>query len=429
MNQTGKLDIADRREEWIPPPRPEWAEQVNELGRLMNIGSVVPLDEESLLAEARRNTGLKDFGDDGWSLHFRALLRAIENEAELNLVGRLLTRSDLLVYLEARLRVIDTYARYPEIEREEIREPVFILGFGRSGTTILHEVLSQDPQFRSVRRWEAMYPCPPPEAASYATDPRIAQAQRLVDIVHAIAPEWKAMHAWGGELPVEDIEFTYGAFFSEVWGTAFQIPSYERYFQQQDPAYHFAWHKKILKLLQWKYKKSHWLLKNPTHMPRIPQLLAAYPDAKIIFPHRDPITSTDSVVNVLGAIYRWRSDKALSLDSGDDWMAADSRVRIWDDVIAMMESGTLRKGSYTNVLYADFIRDPAGTLTRAYADLGLVMKPAALKKMTDYMALRSQGSHGNSSRYQRTAAGDPRALQEREKYARYQAYFKVPDEM
>src|SRR5690606_25672724 len=129
MNQTGKLDIADRREEWIPPPRPEWAEQVNELGRLMNIGSVVPLDEESLLAEARRNTGLKDFGDDGWSLHFRALLRAIENEAELNLVGRLLTRSDLLVYLEARLRVIDTYARYPEIEREEIREPVFILGF------------------------------------------------------------------------------------------------------------------------------------------------------------------------------------------------------------------------------------------------------------------------------------------------------------
>ena len=132
---------------------------------------------------------------------------------------------------------------------------------------------------------------------------------------------------------------------------------------------------------------------------------------------------------MLGAIYRWRSDKALSLDSGDDWMAADSRVQIWDDVIAMMEDGSLRKGDYTNVLYADFIRDPGGTLTRAYADLGLTMEPAALKKMTDYMALRSQGKQGNSSKYQRTAADDPRGGQEREKYARYQAYFKVPDEV
>jgi hypothetical protein len=418
----------DRRSQWKPAPRPEWLAKFNSIGNLMSMRGIVPLDEQSLLDEARRSTGLDDFGDDEWLDHMRFLLKAIEEEAALNFFGRILTRSDFLINLSARLQIIDAYKKHPEIDREVIKEPVFILGFGRSGTTILHEVLSQDRQFRSVRRWEAMFPSPPPEEATYETDERIARAQQLVDVVHEIAPEWKSMHAWGGALPVEDIEFTYGAFFSEVWNTAYQIPSYEKYFSSQDPAFHFEWHKKVLKLLQWKYKKPHWLLKNPTHMPRIPQLLAAYPGAKIIFPHRDPITSTDSVVNVLASIYHWRSDKLLAADYGDEWMLAEARAKIWDDVIELIESGTLRKGSFTNILYADFIRDPKTTLEKAYRDLELVAGREDFANMLAYMELRSKGSHGNSSKYQKTAAEDARAVEERKTYARYQNYFGVPNE-
>lgn len=429
MTSSPHKPVADRRSQWTPPPRPEWLSKFNSMGALVDIKSMVPLDSRSLLDEARRNTGLEDFGDDGWRDHFEVLLRAIDEEAELNFFGRILTRSDFLVYLQARLQIIDTYKRHPEIDQEVIKEPVFILGFGRSGTTILHEVLSQDRQFRSVRRWEAMYPCPPPTPETYTTDTRIAKTWKLVDLVHEIAPEWKSMHAWGAELPVEDIEFTYGAFFSEVWPIAFQIPSYERYFSSCDPQFHFEWHKKVLKLLQWKYKKTHWLLKNPTHMPRIPQLLKAYPDAKIIFPHRDPITTTDSVVNVMGAIYHWRSDKPISLDQGDDWMLAGARARIWDEVIELIESGRLAPGFFTNVLYADFVRDPESVLRKAYRELGLRIETEDLKNMLAYMAMRNEGSHGNSSRYQKTAADDPRAAEERRIYARYQHFFGVPDEI
>lgn len=87
----------DRRTDWKPAPRPEWVARLNEEGEHLDIESIVPLDEESLLNEARKNTGLDDFGRDRWLEHFRVLIRAIENEAKLNLTGRILTRSDLLI--------------------------------------------------------------------------------------------------------------------------------------------------------------------------------------------------------------------------------------------------------------------------------------------------------------------------------------------
>src|ERR1700704_1051558 len=97
----------DRRDVWTPVPRPEWVQRINDECSCLDIRSVVPLDEQSLLDHARRNTGLDDFGEDGWRKHFRVLLKAIVEEARLNFIGRVLTRSDLLTYLEARLQVAE----------------------------------------------------------------------------------------------------------------------------------------------------------------------------------------------------------------------------------------------------------------------------------------------------------------------------------
>src|SRR5882757_4821417 len=126
-------DSNDRREGWTLKGRPEWVSETNRLARCLNMEGVVPLSESSLLDQARRNTGLDDFGEDGWREHFRVLLKLIEAEAKLNFIGRVLTRSDMLTYLEARLNVTEAYKRHPEIDEEVVTEPVFILGFGRSG--------------------------------------------------------------------------------------------------------------------------------------------------------------------------------------------------------------------------------------------------------------------------------------------------------
>jgi hypothetical protein len=432
MESIVQADLAsrsfDRRVGWEPEKRPEWLAQFNGLGKLMDIKSVVPLDETSLLTHAMANTGLSDFGDDNWRPHFRMLLKLIEAEAKLNFFGRLWTRSDFLTYLEARLQIVDAYRKHPEIEDEVVKEPIFIVGFGRSGTTILHEVLSNDPQFRSVQRWEELFPAPPPEEATYRTDPRIAKAQGLVDVINAVSPEWKKMHAWGGDIPVEDIEFTYPAFLSEVWPLGFQIPSWEPYFAQQDVGHHFAWHKKTLKYLQWKYKKPHWLMKNPTHLPRLPRLLEFYPDAKFIFTHRDPITSGDSVVNVQGVIFYWRTDEPWSGNTIDEWVLADQRAKMWDDVIDWIETGVIKPGSFANFQYHEFIDAPLTAIEKAYGDLGLAMTDEARERMRAFLAARPQHQHGKHT-YKRAGHIDEVASDERRKYRRYQDYFGVPDEM
>jgi hypothetical protein len=417
----------DRRTDWKPAPRPEWVARLNEEGETLNIKSIVPLDETSLLSEARKNTGLDDFGDGNWLEHFRVLINAIENEAKLNFAGRILTRSDLLMYLEARLAVTDCYKKNPEIEDEVITEPVFIVGSGRSGTTIFHEALSQDEQFRVVKRWEAMFPCPPPLEETYLTDPRIEKAHQLITLPERIAPEWKTMHAQAGDLPVECIEFLYLTFLSEVYYCAFQIPSYVDYFRKQDIAETFEWHKRILKLLQWKYKKPHWLLKGPTHMPVLPQLLEAYPDAKLIFMHRDQVTTADSVVNVQGTIYWWRTDDPWSGGMLDDVMMVEGRVKMWDRIIAWMEDGTIPKGQFTNVIYQEFCADPMAAIRGGYQEIGLPMSDVAGERIKTYLDNKPKGVFGKHN--YKTGGGETgAAAEERKALSRYQEYFGVPSE-
>src|SRR4051812_2654451 len=96
---------ADHRQQWQPPPRPEWMVRIIEEGYCMDISGVVPLDERSLLDTAMRNTGLSDFGSDDWREPFQVLVKSMEEDAELHLMGRLMARQELLQLLEARLRI------------------------------------------------------------------------------------------------------------------------------------------------------------------------------------------------------------------------------------------------------------------------------------------------------------------------------------
>ena len=416
----------DRRAVWTPAKRPEWLATLNALGRNMDTRAIVPLDEASLLAAATRNTGLDDFGDDNWRPHFRTLIRLIEDEARLNFFGRILTRSDFIIYLEARLRIVDAYKTQPEIEDEQITEPVFVLGLGRSGTTILQDVLSRDPQFRSVRKWEALFPWPTPEPETYDTDPRIAKAQGIVNIHHAATPEVRAMHDADSDQPVEDTEFTYPAFMSEVWSWVYKIPSWEAYFAAQDLDYHFAWHKKTLKYLQWRHRKPHWLLKNPTHLPRIPLVLKHYPDAKFIFTHRDPIPSADSLTSLMGTVFWLRTDHPYGSAAGEDFVFADHRAQLWDNVIDWIENGVIRAGSHAHIQYRDFMNAPMQAIERTYRALGLAATDEAFAAMSAYLAGRPQGGQG---RHEYVRADDAAIAQERRKYRRYQGYFGVADEV
>src|SRR4051812_584678 len=120
---------------WSPRPRPQWVSELNAFGRhLGSPAALVSLDELSLLDTARQATGLEDFGDDGWREGFGVFLRALEAEADLHLLGRILARNEIVRALVNRLEVQATIERNPEILDEAIDGPVLVVGTGRSGT-------------------------------------------------------------------------------------------------------------------------------------------------------------------------------------------------------------------------------------------------------------------------------------------------------
>jgi hypothetical protein len=415
----------DRREIFTPAPRPVWMKTLNEIGNGLDIAGIVSLAPESLMQQATANTGLSNFGDGDWIESFTILMKAIDTEAHLHLTGRILTRAEVLVYLEARLRIVDWYRSHPEVDGEVIDRPVFITGYGRSGTTILFEVLSQDPQFRAAQKWEALFPVPPPEAGTYRSDPRIAKAEHINQTIRAMSPEHDSMHKSGADLPVESIELEYSSFLSEIYPIIMQVPSYAAHLRGKDLTSTFEWQKKILKLLQSRYRGEHWLMKSPSHLVHLDKYLKVFPGMRVIFAHRDPIATADSVVSFLGTLFWQRTDKLWGDGKIDVEVLsmADRRAKSWNGVIAMIEDGRLAQGSYANFYYDRFVADPIGAIQSVYDQLGVTLTTDAAGKMRAYLAAKTKGKHA----YEKAPANAVES--ERTYYKTYQSYFAVPNEV
>jgi hypothetical protein len=396
------------------------------MGRAIDAKNVVPLDEESLLRCAIQSTGLSDFGDDAWREPFRILLADLEKTADLNLIGRLFTRSDLLIHLEGRLRVIDWFKRHPEVENEVIEAPVFIVGLPRSGTTIMQEILGADPRARTVRMWEAKFPCPPPHPDDPRPDPRIARADAVVGLQDQITPEWAGMHKVGGDLPVECIEFTYSSFVSYAFSASFHVPNYTRYVAASDHADAFEWHHKILQLLQSTGRPHHWLLKGPTHLPVLPALYDRYPYARLVLMLRDPVKATASVVDVSGTLFYMRSDNVRQGKAHGQFIDGNPAVKTLQTVIDWMEDGTIPRDRIQPVSYLDFFADPEVQLEKLYRGLAMPLTTEARRPMLDYIAHKPKDKFGKHE----YDVGEQALIEaEREKFRSFQEYFGVRSEL
>jgi Sulfotransferase family len=391
----------------------------------MDIENIVPLDEESLLDSTKRKTGLSDFGEDYWIEPFRVMLKAIKEEAELNLMGRLMARSDILMMLENRLLLTEFRKQHPEIAAEEIREPVFILGLPRSGTSILFEILSQDPGFRVPKYWEALFPCPLPDAKAGQTDPRIERADALVRQWARVAPEYATMHENGGNLPCECGYLLTNCFIADHLGAIHQIPSYNNWLAHADlhPAYRF--HRELLQVLQWKERRTHWLLKGPGHLDNLPYLFEVYPDACVIQTHRDPIKSMSSTTSILGTIAWMRSDRPFDSDAWDELMEAEGNAARLERVMRQRDEGIIPNARICDVLYQDIVSDPIGVARQVYAYFGMELGDAAAQRMQRYVAAKPQGKFG-AHKYDLDSAED--VSRERTLFRRYQERYAIPSE-
>lgn len=417
---------ADHRLEWKPPARPEWVQRVNEEGYCMEIEHVVPLDEESLIASAMKSTGLSDFGADDWREPFRVFLKSLDEEAQLNLMGRIRTRSEILQLLEARLQIEETYKRHPEIADEKIVQPFIIVGQGRSGTTLLQNLLDAHPDNGAPQHWEMVFPCPPPEAATYQTDPRIEKAHKLIDQWNRVTPTFASMHEFAGGIPMEDCVSIAMNFMSVTWMDTFgQVPSYDAYIWQQPVEPALRWLERVLKLLQWKNPRKQWVLKDPIHLDRMPDLLKVFPDACFIWPHRDPVRALASMVSITGTIQWGRSDHPFSAVSLAYLTDPDLLAARLSGIIKWLDSGAMPAGQIYHVLFKDLVADPMRQVADMYDHFGIELTEAGRKAMKAFM----QENPRDGRPPHQFGIGSPEAVaRARRAFEPYQQRYRVPTE-
>ena len=413
---------AERRSVWQPGPRPEWVRSLNQTGR----PDWVRLDEASLLTEAAANTGLDDFGADDFREPLRIFLAALEEEAKLHFIGRVLARADVLNLLENRLRMTDARKRQPEIAAERIERPLFITGMPRTGTSVLHELLGRDPANRVPLAWEVRMPCPPPEAASYAGDPRIEIADREIRFWDQVVPEYAAMHELGATIPVECIMLTAHSFRSDQLSGAHQVPRYATWLAGADLRPAYACHREMLQLLQWRTPAARWVLKAPSHLSSLAALFAVYPDARVVQTHRDPLQVMASVVSILFGTAWVRSDE-VDADLLLQWFGGESCAHMLAKAVALRDSGAVDAEQFFDVRYCDLTRDPFGTIAGVYEHFGLAYGAEAESRMRAYLAAKPKGRHG-AHRYAFADTGFDLET-ERRRFAAYQERFGVPSEV
>ncbi len=316
---------------------------------------------EVLLDRAREATGLADYGDDTLGDRLAIVLDAIEG-SDLDAAGEAAAADTIQWMLTSRLEFFADRDRYP-IDDEPIVRPVFATGEPRSGTTLLHALLSVDPRARALRFWEVMYPSPPPGLSDDGDDPRRAKADAdWRDILRTIPP-WLVSHPYndmlGDGLP--ECERTWAFDFRSMTPSAWwRVPMTMRPALPQDPAAQYRIHRMMLQHLQFARPARTWVLKG-FHGHRLPALFDAYPDASVIWIHRDPVKIAASQTTAFGQI---NECLAGSLDWDD--FAAEQLDGVRRNIAGTMTEPLVDDARIHHVPYQDFVADPVGTIAAFY---------------------------------------------------------------
>ncbi len=385
----------------------------------------VDLSAAALLDAARQKTGLADFGDEAdWKEGFTRLLHDLHEESRLNKAGRVIAFGELLRHLENRLRVTQDIKRNPSILEVEIRKPVFVVGLPRTGSTILHDLLAQDPDSRVPMTWECDYMSPPPEAATYDTDPRIAECEALLERTsRALIPEFQAIHEMGARLAQECLMLNAFDFKSVIFANQFRLPHYQRWVETTDLLSVYRTHKRQLQYMQWRNPRARWVLKSTGHLFGLEALYTVYPDAQVIMTHRDPLKLIASHCSLVSMACSMGSDAVDKREVGAFWSESWERAmrRGVEFCRSRPEAATI-----FDMHFAELARDPMGMVKRIYAHFGLPLPASTEARMRDFIASHPKERHG-VHRYTLQEFGlDPE--RERERYRFYQDYFGVASE-
>ena len=357
-------------------------------------GFELSLELPVLMEEAQsRAGGLQDLGSGPFIEPLQRFIDSLECDGRLNAIGRLIAKERILGHTVSRLGYVNDRKRFPEIEKQQIVRPVFIIGLPRTGTTILHDILAQDPANRAPMTWETMFPSPPPETATFESDPRIEACAATFPDIDALIPGFKAMHPMGARLSQECVTMMGEAMCTPLFHNQFRVPTYQDWVDQEaDFSHVYNFHHQQLQHLQSRHQLDRWVLKTGAHMWGLEHLLATYPDARIVFTHRDPVESMTSYASLTSLVRTMGSDQVDRQEIARDWTARLRRAVT--HALDVRDAREYPEAIFYDMHFSDFVSDQFGVVETIYETLGLPMSKQGEARMRAFVDENPKGKHG-----------------------------------
>lgn len=360
-------------------------------------GVPVDLSPNAVLDAACQRTGLADFGADDFRARLALLCQEWDGDPDLSALSRLTLFGYLVRYASNRLLIHDTLNRHPEIDEEVIDRPVIVAGLPRSGTTHLVNLLAADRRFHSLPLWESYEPVPLPGEAPLpdGTDPRYRRCAEAWAGMQRTTPFIAAMHPMEPDHIHEELELMGPDFASYNFEWLAHSPRWRDHYYATDQTPHYQYMKRVLKLIQWRRRQAgdvrqRWVLKCPQHIEQLPVLDAVFPNATVVFTHRDPVAVIQSTVTMQGytqRVNRKRIDLPVLLDY---WVARVERLLRH----CVRDRHLISAGRSHDSCFHDFMADQMGTMARVYDVAGLAMDSTATTRLADYIRRHPRGKEG-----------------------------------
>ncbi|WP_158597864.1 sulfotransferase family protein [Noviherbaspirillum saxi] len=376
--------------------QPPFVTKFNRSTRLWNLfgQKKIDLSEESLIAAARAETGLERFGDESFLAPLRMLLQSLETEADLNPFGRFNARMRTIRSLKNRLWANACFEAHPEILAQNIETPIVIVGPHRSGTTRLQRMMATDTRLQHLKTWEGFNPAPRPGQPEMGKQARREEVRQFLDMGKQIYTGGHIAHPMDADWPEEDMLLLNHSFCGFSVLGMFHVPSYYRWFLDYDKTEVYRYTAKLMKLISWSRgdgADKRWVLKNPQHMLDLDTLLKVFPDARLVFTHRDPLKTVGSVMSLMWYFAVQHTDVPCRARTRDVWMdfceqAARRAIDAREQIPAAQQM---------DVHYDDMNRDWRAAMHRIYAFAGMEFTPQGEQEMQAWLsASESENLHG-----------------------------------
>jgi len=357
----------------------------------------IGLEEDELLATARRRSGLRDFGDPGFHEPLGVLTAALDAEARLSPLGRYAARALVLGLLVTRLRLVRLLEQHPEILSLPIDAPIVIMGLPRTGTTHLHSLIASDPALRSLPYWESLEPIPaalpegPGARVPAGRDPRYWRCVLAMKLLDWTIPLFPLMHEMAPDARHEEIQLLAVDFRSMLFEASNTVPRYRDWYRKTDQTGAYRMLRTLLQALQWMDgRPRRWVLKSPQHLEQIGPLLEVFPDAKLVQTHRDPVRVTASFCTMGAYGLRMGTDRVDLAEFGAYWAE-----RIENLLRASVEDRPrIPSGQIFDVRFEDFVGRELETVEALYAFADQPFDARAREAFVAYQAANSRGRHG-----------------------------------